>query len=191
MSSIPKPALPQVRPRRSSIAQAAAAEVPATETARQETPEFSTPLTAEPPAESTTPAAAKTGPTELADAPANDPSEAVPSSPPGVGEGRAAGTRTRAARSSAATTRQTATRRTRPMQEKRLGGSRDILLSAPEDLKERMVNTIAWTQPHTGIQHQQVFIRRAMAELCERLEKQYNNGEAFPPPAVADDAQYG
>ena len=37
---------------------------------------------------------------------------------------------------------------------KRLVGSRDILLALPEDLKERMVNTMTWAQPHTGIGQQ-------------------------------------
>ena len=41
----------------------------------------------------------------------------------------------------------------------------DILLSVPEELKERMVNTIAWTQPHTGINTQQKFIRKTIADL--------------------------
>jgi hypothetical protein len=36
----------------------------------------------------------------------------------------------------------------------------------PEGLKERMVNTIAWTQPITGISTQQKFIGKAIAYLC-------------------------
>lgn len=66
---------------------------------------------------------------------------------------------------------------------KRLRNSRDILLSLPEDLKERMVNTIAWTNMHTGISHQQKFIRLAIEELCERLENSHNQGEPFPKAA--------
>ena len=66
---------------------------------------------------------------------------------------------------------------------KRLSNSRDILLSVPDDLKERMVNTIAWTNMHTGISHQQKFIRRAIEELCERLESDHNQGEPFPDAA--------
>ncbi|MCV7023652.1 hypothetical protein H7I77_09870 [Mycolicibacterium novocastrense] len=48
-----------------------------------------------------------------------------------------------------------------------------------------MVNTVTWTSPHTGIKHQSKFIRYAIARLCEDLETKYNNGEAFPPPAVS------
>lgn len=70
---------------------------------------------------------------------------------------------------------------------KRLGGSKDILLSLPEDLKERMVNTIAWTTPHTGISQQQKFIRKGIADLCERLEGKFNSGKPFPAPASADE----
>jgi hypothetical protein len=66
---------------------------------------------------------------------------------------------------------------------KRLSNSRDILLSLPEDLKDRMVNTIAWTNMHTGISHQQKFIRLAIEELCERLESDHNHGKPFPEAA--------
>ena len=66
-------------------------------------------------------------------------------------------------------------------------GSKDILLSLPEDLKERMVNTITWTLPHTGIGQQQKFIRRAISDLCDRLERQFNNGEPFEPQTVPDE----
>lgn len=62
----------------------------------------------------------------------------------------------------------------------RKGGTRDILLSLPDDAKERMVRTIAFTMPYTGIRHQQVFIRRAIDELCSNLEGQYNGGDPFP-----------
>ena len=55
-----------------------------------------------------------------------------------------------------------------------------ILLKLDENLKERMVNTMEWTSPRTGIRNQQVFIRRAIADLCERLEKEHNSGQPFP-----------
>ncbi|WP_226862614.1 hypothetical protein [Mycolicibacterium baixiangningiae] len=63
----------------------------------------------------------------------------------------------------------------------------DILLSVPEELKERMVNTIAWTRPHTGISTQQQFIRKAMADLCDQLERDYNGSRTFEPPVVLDE----
>lgn len=70
---------------------------------------------------------------------------------------------------------------------KRLGGSKDILLSLPEDLKTRMVNTITWSHPYTGIGQQQKFIRKAITDLCERLENDYNQGNPFPEPVAHDD----
>jgi hypothetical protein len=66
---------------------------------------------------------------------------------------------------------------------KRLGGSRDILLSLPLEEKERMVNTVAWTGAHIGIKHNSRFIRYAIARLCAELEQKYNNGEPYGPPA--------
>ena len=66
---------------------------------------------------------------------------------------------------------------------KRLGGSKDILFSLPEEEKVRMTNTIAWTTPRTGIRHQSKFIRYAIAKVCAELEREFNNGEQFPPPA--------
>lgn len=62
----------------------------------------------------------------------------------------------------------------------RKGGTRDILLSIPDDAKDRMVRTIAFTMPYTGIRHQQAFIRRAIDDLCTALEVQHNNGDPFP-----------
>ncbi|TPG28082.1 hypothetical protein [Mycolicibacterium hodleri] len=62
----------------------------------------------------------------------------------------------------------------------------DILLSLPEELKERMVNTITWTQPLTGISQQQRFIRKAILELCERLEHDFNAGKPFQPRVILD-----
>lgn len=67
---------------------------------------------------------------------------------------------------------------------KRPINSKDILLSVPEDLKDRMEATIAFTYPHTGIKHQQAFIRQAIAELCAKLENQHNNGDRYPMPAT-------
>lgn len=72
-----------------------------------------------------------------------------------------------------------------PPQTKRLGGSKDILFSLPEEEKDRMINTIAWTTPRTGIRHQSKFIRYAIAKACEDLEREFNNGNSFPPPADA------
>jgi len=66
---------------------------------------------------------------------------------------------------------------------KRKAATTDILLSISEDLKERMVATLEHTRPRTGITSQQQFIRTAIDQLCKRLETEYNNGEAFPPPA--------
>ena len=43
-----------------------------------------------------------------------------------------------------------------------------------------MVNTIAWTTPHTGIHQQHKFIRKGIAELCDRLEKQFKQRQAVP-----------
>ena len=60
------------------------------------------------------------------------------------------------------------------------GYKKPILLKLDENLKERMVNTMEWTSPRTGIRNQQVFIRRAIADLCERLEKEHNSGQPFP-----------
>jgi len=65
----------------------------------------------------------------------------------------------------------------------RLRNSRDVLLSLPEDLKDRMVNTIAWTSMHTGIDRQQKFMRIAIEELCERIEGELNQGKPFAEAA--------
>ena len=65
----------------------------------------------------------------------------------------------------------------------RLRNSRDVLLSLPEDLKDRMVNTIAWTSMHTGIDRQQKFMRIAIEELCERIEGELNQGKPFAAAA--------
>jgi hypothetical protein len=69
---------------------------------------------------------------------------------------------------------------------KRLVGSKDVLLSLPEDLKERMVNTITWCAPYTRIVHQQKFIRKAIEDLCEAYENEYNQGKPFPEPGTQD-----
>lgn len=67
-------------------------------------------------------------------------------------------------------------------QKRRKAATTDILLSLSEDLKKRMVATLEHTRPRTGITSQQQFIRTAIDLLCERLEGEFNNGEAFPPP---------
>lgn len=68
---------------------------------------------------------------------------------------------------------------------KRLGGvTTDILLTIPVEEKERLVNSMTWTAPHTGIKHQSKFIRYAITKLCEDLENRFNNGEPFSPPAI-------
>ncbi|MFD6677293.1 hypothetical protein ACFWDA_23390 [Rhodococcus zopfii] len=67
-------------------------------------------------------------------------------------------------------------------QKKRKAATTDILLSLSEDLKKRMVATLEHTRPRTGITSQQQFIRTAIDQLCKRLESEFNNGEAFPPP---------
>lgn len=71
---------------------------------------------------------------------------------------------------------------------KRMGGTKDILLSLPEELKTRMQATIAFTYPYTGIKHQQVFIREAITNLCVELENKHNHGEPWPPPADLQDS---
>ena len=48
-----------------------------------------------------------------------------------------------------------------------------------------MVNAIAWTLPYTGIGYQQRFIRKAIADLCDRLEDEFNAGKEFDPVATA------
>jgi len=63
---------------------------------------------------------------------------------------------------------------------KRLAGSSDILLSVPDELKRRMESVIAYTYPHTGIQHQQEFIRAAIAKSCAEYEARFNNGDQWP-----------
>ncbi|WP_245814088.1 hypothetical protein [Rhodococcus marinonascens] len=71
---------------------------------------------------------------------------------------------------------------------KRMGGTKDILLSLPEELKDRMQATVAFTYPYTGIKHQQAFIREAITQLCMQMEGQYNNGEEWPLPADLRDS---
>lgn len=50
-----------------------------------------------------------------------------------------------------------------------------------------MVNTITWTRPYTGIGQQQKFIRKAITDLCERLEEEFNSGKAFEPGVATPD----
>ena len=54
-----------------------------------------------------------------------------------------------------------------------------LLLNLDEELKQRMVNTVVWTGPRTGLRNQQAFVRRAIAELCERFEREHNQGKPF------------
>ena len=56
---------------------------------------------------------------------------------------------------------------------------RKILLTVDDDLKRRMVATLAWTAGRTGISTQQEFIRAAIAAACQRLEDAHNNGKPF------------
>ncbi len=167
-SAIPKPSFPAPR-RRSSIGQAAAAN--------SESPPSPAPT-------DTRPGAAELSP------PASPVAEAQPAPPKASPVGSTAEPPTstagrersrRGAKQSAATSPSATTASKRPV------ASKDILLSVPEDLKQRMVNTITWTQPHTGIGQQQKFIRKAINELCDRLETAFNSGNPFPEPAIPDD----
>jgi hypothetical protein len=65
-----------------------------------------------------------------------------------------------------------------------MAGPAKILLSLEDEMKSRMVNTLDWTRPHTGIKSQQQFIRKAIDALCDDLEKRYNGGEPFPKTAA-------
>lgn len=56
-----------------------------------------------------------------------------------------------------------------------------LLLNLDDDLKQRMINTVGWTGPRTGLRSQQAFVRRAIAELCERFEREHNQGNPFDP----------
>lgn len=56
---------------------------------------------------------------------------------------------------------------------------RKILLTVDDELKKRMVATLAWTAGRTGISTQQEFIRAAIAAACQRLEDAHNNGKPF------------
>lgn len=172
MTSIPKPTFPAPRPRRSSIAQAAAANRGTTEGPE---PTEATNGATEPPIDQTG-QPAQSEPPPASTTPDQDQPRVTHESPPPSLRSRARSATTRASSSSTATS----------TSNKRLAQSRDILLSLPDDLKLRMVNTIAWTTPHTGINQQQKFIRKAISDLCDRLEKQFNNGSEFPAPATAD-----
>ncbi|WAL49707.1 MULTISPECIES: hypothetical protein [Rhodococcus] len=66
---------------------------------------------------------------------------------------------------------------------KRKTATTDILLSIDVELKERMVATLLHTQASTGITSQQQFIRVAIDQLCSRIERDYNSGKPFAPPA--------
>ncbi len=178
-SAIPKPEFPTARRRRSSIGQGAEAgagqeanadQAAAPNTQSAQTSQPSPPTTAE---QSTEQLSAPTG------AAATTQQPRPPSGAGGQSRGRSAATRTRGGAAKTAAAQQTPN--------KHLVGSKDILLSLPEDLKERMVNTITWTQPHTGIGQQQKFIRKAILDLCERLEQDFNQGDPFAPRVVPTD----
>lgn len=163
-SSIPKPDFPQPRQRRSSIGQAAA--LAATPTAAP----------ADGDGDQTTAPAEDAQPDQMPAAPTKPSMKRAANATETRPRTRGAGTRSGGADTSASPA----------VEYKRLGGSRDILLSVPEDLKERMVNTITWTQPHTGIGQQQKFIRKAILDLCERLERDHNQGNPFPQRVVSE-----
>ncbi|WP_250150373.1 hypothetical protein [Mycolicibacter acidiphilus] len=173
MTTIPKPAFPSPRPRRSSIGQAAAAN--------------------EPPPADTQPVhpvpASEAAVTETRVAPVAEPGPSPEPEPPAVQSAENPSPTISRGRTRRAPQKQAgqATPSTSTTASKRPVASKDILLSLPEDAKERMVNTITWTQPHTGIGQQQKFIRKAINELCDRLERDFNNGQPFPTPAIPDD----
>lgn len=172
MTTIPKPDFPSPRPRRSSISQAAAANSGAADQAPSVgiQPDHPTPA----------PKAAVRA-AEAGSPPEQEAPSTAPSGTPGPATSRGRTGRAPQKQASQAAASASTTASKRPV------ASKDILLSLPEDAKERMVNTITWTQPHTGIGQQQKFIRRAITELCERLERDFNNGQLFPTPAVPDD----
>jgi hypothetical protein len=64
---------------------------------------------------------------------------------------------------------------------KRMAGSRDVLLSLPAELQQRMESVIAYTYPYTGVKTQQAFIRNAIARACAQEEARFNNGDQWPP----------
>lgn len=168
-NGIPTPEFtPTPRPRRSSIGQAAMSSQ------NDVNPAEDSPSAPAPP-----PATSGEGESSAA-APSGKPEGARPT-PAAPQRARAAGRNGGPARAA----RSTAVIAEAPT--KRMVGSKDILLSVPEELKERMVNTIKWSYPHTGIGQQQKFIRKAIADLCERLENEYNQGEPFPESAVHDE----
>ena len=175
MTTIPKPDFPTARPRRSSIGQAAAANSGA---ANQAPPADIAPDHPNAPSEAAAPAPEVV---RAADAGSTPEQQAPPAETPGPATPRGRTRRAPQKQAGQATSSASTTASKRPV------ASKDILLSLPEDAKERMVNTITWTAPHTGIGQQQKFIRRAITELCERLERDFNDGRLFPTPAVPVD----
>lgn len=166
-NAIPTPEFtPTPRPRRSSIGQGAALS----------SQNDASPAPDPSPAAATPPTAS--APDEVAAAlPAKQGSRATSATPP---RPRAAsGPNGGAARTGTSTA-------VAEVPNKRLVGSKDVLLSLPEDLKERMVNTITWCAPYTRIVHQQKFIRKAIEDLCEAYENEYNQGKPFPEPGTQD-----
>lgn len=179
MTTIPKPAFPSPRPkRRSSIGQAAEANSGAANPAQPTASQPDRPTEAP---EAVAPAPQVGRPAQVAARPTQEPPVAPPAESPSGSTTRG---RTRRAPQKPSAQAPAGAGTTAA---KRLGASKDILLSLPEDAKERMVNTITWTLPHTGIGQQQKFIRKAINELCDRLERDFNNGQPFPAPAIPDD----
>lgn len=177
MTTIPRPSFPSPR-RRSSIGQAAAANSGVADQVQAADAQPDRPAAAAA-AEAVAPAApsvARATHVERQETPVAPPAET-----PGPATTRGRARRAPQKQPAQATTSASTTAAKRPV------ASKDILLSLPEDAKERMVNTITWTQPHTGIGQQQKFIRKAINELCDRLERDFNSGQPFPAPAVPDD----
>ncbi len=65
------------------------------------------------------------------------------------------------------------------------GGRKVFMLHIDEGLKQRMLNTVVWTGGSTGLRNQQAFVRRAIADLCDKLEREQNDGAPF---AAVEDA---
>lgn len=167
MTTIPRPSFPSPR-RRSSIGQAAAANSGVADPVQAADTQTAT-------TEAVAPAAPRVERPIEQETPVAPPAET-----PGPATTRGRARRAPQKQPAQETTSASTTAAKRPV------ASKDILLSLPEDAKERMVNTITWTQPHTGIGQQQKFIRKAINELCDRLERDFNSGQPFPAPAVPD-----
>lgn len=177
MTTIPRPSFPSPR-RRSSIGQAAAANSGVADPVQTANTQPDRPTAA---AEAVAPAAPSVARATHVERPVEqEPPVAPPAETPGPTTTRGRARRAPQKQPPQEITTSSTTAAKRPV------ASKDILLSLPEDAKERMVNTITWTQPHTGIGQQQKFIRKAINELCDRLERDFNSGQPFPAPAVPD-----